>query len=274
MRRLADDPRVAALAPDLNWDFPLRLLAGLHYLVLGGEASWDDALDTRADWLRRFAATQPVQTNEVQRAWALLPGLLSVGAPRVDLLELGTAGGLLLGLDRYAYRYRAGVWGDGPLVLGGDDRGGPPASVLSRPLEVVRRRGIDRRPVDVTTDEGARLLQAFVWPGESDRAERLQAAIELARGRPPELIAGDYLELLPSLLADRQEAATLVVMSSVTAVYLDREQRARLADLLAGVHWLSLDHVDRDYDGLRLTLDGRTLAEHVDPHATWFEWVA
>src|ERR1700716_3424719 len=41
-RRLAEDPRVDDIAPDLVWDFPLRLLGGLHYLVLAGEASWDD----------------------------------------------------------------------------------------------------------------------------------------------------------------------------------------------------------------------------------------
>src|SRR5581483_4929540 len=67
-RRFAHDPAVAAIAPDLNWDFPLRLLGGLHYLVLGGEASWDDVdamLEEHAPFLARFAAEQPVQTNEV-----------------------------------------------------------------------------------------------------------------------------------------------------------------------------------------------------------------
>jgi hypothetical protein len=61
---------VAAIAPDLRWDFPLRLLGGLHYLVLAGEATWDkvdEVLDTRADFLARFAAAQPVQANEVGR---------------------------------------------------------------------------------------------------------------------------------------------------------------------------------------------------------------
>jgi hypothetical protein len=276
LRRLADDPRVGALASDLRWDLPLRLLAGLHYLVLGGEATWDgadDVLDARAGWLGEFVATQPVQTNEVQRAWALLPGLLSVGAPRLDLLELGCSAGLLLGLDRFAYRYRHGAWGSGELVLSGDDRGGPPASLLARGIEVVRRRGVDRRPVDATSGDGARLLEAFLWPGQDERVERLRRAIAAARAEPPELIAGDYVEQLPVLLADRRDDAQLVVITSVTAGYLTSEQHASLTAGLAGVHWLSLDHVDRGYVGLRLTLDGRPLAEHVDPHGTALRWV-
>src|SRR5471030_63754 len=135
-RRLAGDGRVDRIAPDLRWDLPLRLLGGLHYLVLGGLASWDDldgALDTHGDFLRRHAAEQQVQTNEVQRSYALLPAFLAVADGRpLDVLELGPSAGLNLVWDRYAYRYRTGDWGAAELVLSGDDRVPPPASLLAR----------------------------------------------------------------------------------------------------------------------------------------------
>jgi hypothetical protein len=262
---------VAAIAPDLRWDFPLRLLGGINYLVLGGEASWDDVddvLNTRADFLARFTAEQPVQTNEVARAWALLPGLLSLGEEPIELLELGAAGGLLLGLDRYAYRYSNGSWGDGnPLLTGA---GSPPVELLGRRLNITRRRGIDAHPVDVTTDEGARLLETFIWPDQIDRVVRLREAIETVRADPPELIAGDYVELVSDLVTD-----TTVVFSAVTTVYLEDDRYAELAEKLRGVRWLSLEgprHV-RDYDGMRLELNGRLLADHVDFHGTRMEWV-
>ena len=61
-----------------RWDAPLRLLGGLHYLVLAGDASWDDsALETHAEFLREFVREQSVQTNEVQRSWMLLPCFLA-----------------------------------------------------------------------------------------------------------------------------------------------------------------------------------------------------
>jgi hypothetical protein len=238
--RLARDPRVAAIAPDLNWDFPLRLLGGLHYLVLGGEGSWDDVdamLDSRAAFLARFAAEQPVQTNEVARSRALLRGLAAVGRERIDLLELGSAGGLLLYLDRYGYPY------DG--------------------FEIVRRRGVDRHPIDVTTDEGARLLEAFVWPDQTARIARLRAAIEIVRQDPPELIAGDYVDLVTDLVDE-----DTVVMSCATTMYLPDDRYAELVEKLRGTTWLSLEgprHA-RDYDGMQLVLAGRVLEEHVDYH--------
>jgi hypothetical protein len=289
-RRLATDPRVAALAPDLRWDFPLRLLGGLHALVLAGRASWDDvdaALDEHADELARFAAEHGVQTNEVQRAWALLPGLLALGAERVDIVEIGASAGLLLALDAYGYRYRAGTWGSGDerLVLSGDDAGGPPVDLLACRLRVERRRGVDREPIALD-DAGARLLEAFVWPDQPDRIERLRRAIEIARGCEIAVERGDYVARLPALLADRREDVPTVVVSSVTTTYLPEERYHDLRAVLAHagaegpLAWLSLESPrgDPGYGGLALDLttwpDGgsRRLAQ-VDYHASWLRWL-
>jgi hypothetical protein len=206
--------------------------------VLGGEASWDDVdavLDGQADFLARFAAEQPVQTNEVARAAPLSRGLEALGRDRIDLLELGTAGGLLLYPDRY----------------------------FDTPFAVVRRRGIDTHPIDVTTDEGARLLEAFVWPGQPERLDRLRAAIEVVRADPPELIQGDYVDVLE----DHVQCQTLV-MSCVTTMYLGDDRYAELVEKLRGVDWLSLEapRGRRDYEGMQLTLNGQVLEEHVDFH--------
>jgi hypothetical protein len=236
-RRFADDPRVAAVAPDLEWDFPLRLLGALHYLVLGGEASWDeidDALVEHAAFLRRFTAEHGVQTNEVQRAWALLPAFLTVADGRqLDLLELGPSAGLNLIWDRYRYRYATGSWGTGELELAGDDRRPPPTDLLARDVTVARRRGVDLNPVDATTEHGSRLLQAFVWADQTARLERLRSAIEILRADPPELICGDYVESLPALLADRRTGTQQVVFQTASTIYLDEAQLVKLRAALA-----------------------------------------
>jgi hypothetical protein len=285
-RQLAGDRRVAGVAPELEWDLPLRLLGGLHYLVLGGEASWgslDVALERHAQFLRRWCSEQEVQTNEVQRSWALLPAFLSLDDGRpFDLLELGPSAGLNLLWDRYAYRYSSGVWGSGELELHGDDRVPPPAALLARRVEVVRRRGVDLSPIDVTTSDGARTLKAFVWPDQPGRLERLQRAIEVARRDPPELIRGDYVAELPALLRDRVPGAQLVVFQTASTMYLDRPGAERLRAALheaGGREPLVFVTTGRapDDDGFALEVerfpdDGPTRVAVFDFHGAWLDW--
>jgi hypothetical protein len=285
-RRLAEDPRVDDIAPDLSWDFPLRLLGGLHYLVLAGDASWDDidaALEQHAPFLSRWTAEQDVQTNEVQRSWALVPAFLAVADGRpLELLELGPSAGLNLMWDRYSHRYSTGTWGDGSLVLTGDDRTPPPAELLQKRVEVVRRRGVDLNPLDVTTQHGARVLQAFVWADQAERLERLRRAIDVVRRDPPQLMQGDYVETLPSLLRNRREGAQLIVFQTASTMYLDRRQVERLrAALHAGGRdepfvYVTTGHAPDD-DGYALEVErypdgtGKRLGVF-DFHGAWLDW--
>jgi len=285
-RRLAVDPRVDDIAPDLGWDLPLRLLSGLHYLVLGGEASWDDldgALDGQAEFLAHWAAEQDVQTNEVQRSWGLLPAFLAVSDGRpLDLLELGPSAGLNLVWDHYRYRYRTGEWGDGTLELAGDDRTPPPPELLQRSVEVVRRRGVDLNPVDVTTERGSRLLQAFVWPDQEERLERLRRAIDVVRHDPPQLMQGDYVDALPSLLRNRREGAQLIVFQTASTMYLDRSSADRLRAALreaGGEDPLVFITTGRapDDDGFALEVErfpdgGSERLGIFDFHGAWLDW--
>jgi hypothetical protein len=214
----------------------LRLLAALHYLVLDGRASWDEvdvALEHERDFLVRFVQERVVQTNEVQRAWALLPAFLALANGRpLEVIELGPSAGLNLVWDRYRYAYSTGIWGDGPLVLAGNDRVPPPAELLAKRVDVVRRRGIDLNPVDAMREDGARLLESFVWADQAERIERLRTAISIQRDDPPELIAGDYVAELPSLLADRVPGAQLIVFETASTQYLSREEHDRLREVM------------------------------------------
>jgi hypothetical protein len=298
-RRLAEDSRIGGLAPELRWDVPLRLLGGVHYLALSGATpdafeSWERfsaVLDEHAELLALFVAQRPIQTNEVQRSWVLLPCLLEAarrtGAEAFDLIELGPSAGLNLVWDRYRYRYQAGGWGpsDAPLELSGEERRAIPASLLALAPRVSRRVGVDINPVDVSTDEGARLLKSFVWADQVDRLRRLDRAIEALRADPPELVQGDFVELLPGLLADRRQGVVTVVFQTGTLGYLSPEQRSRLRSILeeagaaaplafvstggprerGATHW-----------GVSLqTWPGeRELVAEADFHGSWLEWLA
>jgi hypothetical protein len=254
--------------------------------VLGGEASWEDvgaAFTDQAAFIRRFTAEQDVQTNEVQRAWALLPAFLALAGDRpFDLLELGPSAGLNLVFDRYRYRYTAGTWGDGPLELHGHDRIPVPPEILRRRISVVRRRGVDLNPVDATTEHGARLLQAFLWPDQVERRERLQSAIEVLRTDPPELVRGDYTECLPELLADRTPGSQLVVFQTASTMYLARDAMAGVraalqqASLREPLVFLNAEAPGGE-DGFSLQFERypggqRERVAVFDFHGAWLDW--
>ncbi len=283
-RALADEPLVDTIVDACTWDTPLRLSGGLHYLVLGGEASWDavpEALVGHREFLRRFVAEQPVQTNEVQRCWTLLPCFLEVarraGMETLDLIELGPSAGLNLFWDRYRYHYSAGEWGGATLELRGEERRPVPGELLRVEPGVRSRIGIDRSPVDVTSEESARLLRSFVWPDQPWRLELLDSAIAAVRHDPPELIQGDFVELLPGLLERRRTDGLTVVYETAVLGYLSSDGRRRVYDALAQAGEEGpLAFVSNPHHGMNVQLwpDGETeTVAHVDFHGAWLEWL-
>jgi hypothetical protein len=261
--------------------------------VLDGRASWEDvpaALVDEADFLRRFVAEQQVQTNEVRRSWVLAPLFLKVaqrtGAETLDLIELGPSAGLNLVWDRYRCVYEHGLLGPthAPLTLGGDERGLVPGELLALRPSVRRRIGVDLAPIDVTSDEGARLLTCFVWADQRERIERLGAAIEALRGDPPELVQGDFVERLPELIARRPADGLTVVFQTAALGYVDDEGRTRVQAALdeagaqAPLAFVSAGHPaceDEQAWGLRITCwpgGERELVGHADYHGAWLDW--
>jgi hypothetical protein len=273
----------AIVGNDPAWDAPLRLLGGLHYLVLAGDASWDDPLETHAKFLREFVRTQGVQTNEVQRSWMLLPCFLRaaqvLGVDELDVVELGPSAGLNLLWDHYRYSYASGEWGpdDATLRLAGDERTPVPAALLELAPKVVRRVGIDRAPIDVTTDEGARLLQCFVWAGQDERLDRLNRAIEAVRADPPDLVRGDLAGELPNVL---RESPTLV-FETAAFPYVSDETRAAVRETISraaaplALVTAGRPRGDEQGWGMRLeTYPGgeREFVGHADFHGAWLDY--
>ncbi len=263
----------------------MRLLGAVHALVLSGAApsafdGWDEFRSTlveRADELARTVHRRAVQTNEVRRSWTLLPCFLELARRAdvevVDLVDLGSSAGLNLVWDRYRYEYEQGGWGR-PV----------PASLLARPLAVGRRVGIDLDPIDVTTDEGALALKSFVWAGQPERLATLDRAIAALRRDPPELVRGDFVELLPDVLARRRLDVLTIVFSTATISYLTAESRARVRSALheAGVAgslgWVSTSRPEEgthDHWGLWLQLfpGERELVGRADFHGAWLDWL-
>jgi hypothetical protein len=298
LERLAADAEedgagAALLAPHAEAPFgdafPLRLLGGVHRMVLAGEApelaahfaSTGGDGDADAAWaplLALLAArpsavldalTRPPQTNEVGRAAALVSGLLVVAARTglpVRIREIGSSGGLNLRLDAYWYGdgTRAEGWGDpGSPVRFADlwDGGAPPFDAT---LEIAERRGCDRDPVDVTTTDGALTLLSYVWPQPPERFTRARAAMDLARTRPVVIDRAEIADWVPAQL-DPVPGTACVVMHSVVWQYLSDDTRGAVRTALetagaaatpdAPVAWVRLEPHEVTYSPAELRLD-------------------
>ena len=113
----------------------------------------------------------------------------------------------------------------------------------------------------------------------------MRRAIALTRTCDLDLRRGDYVDLLPGLLAERRDDVLTVVFHSVSSTYLDEQRYGELVNVLARaavdgpLAWVSLEgpRHDPDYGGVALELtvwpggDTRRLAK-ADFHAAWLEW--
>ena len=236
----------------------LRLMGAVHRIVLEGRAgelanyyptaggalvengsevwpAFHAVLCEHERELRR-RMRDPVQTNEVGRAAALLGGLALVarttGLP-LRVLEIGASAGLNLRFDRFAYEAAGKLVGEpcSPVRIPGAFEGTPPP--LDVPPEVVERRGCDTRPIDPSTEDGRLTLLSYVWPDQSERVRLLQAAIELARQVPAAVDEARAHSWLAARLARQRPGTATVVFHSIVMQYLDPSERDAVEQLLA-----------------------------------------
>jgi hypothetical protein len=296
MQRMAEDadaegPITTLIAPDARDPdamYRLRVLGGVHRLVLAGDApaltghyptTGGDG-DADAAWpivhalledpppALLDALTRPPQTNEVGRSASLIGGFLvaarETGLP-LRVLELGSSAGLNLRFDRYRYEQGGSGFGDPDSPVRFKDLWQTGAPPFQPGCDVAERRGCDRNPVDATTDEGRLTLLSYVWPGQTERFSLLAAALDVARDDPVRIDRAGIAEWLPSRLDAPVDDRTTVVFHSVVWQYLTEDERATVRSTLleaagrarpdARLAWLRLESVpDLTYAELRLTI--------------------
>ena len=279
-----DGPASRVLAPFAGAPpeaaYVLRLLGGVHRLVLSGEAPdlakhfpsvggdgdgaaavvamRDLLVDPPAAVLDALA--RPPQTNEVGRSVALTSGLLVIArevALPVALREVGASGGLNLRPDSYWFEQDGVSWGNDASPVRFVDlwRGGVPP--FGAGLEIVDRRGCDRDPIDATSTDGAVTLLSYVWPEPSERFQRARDALTLARETPVTIDRADAASWLGAQLDPRQPGTALVVYHSVVWQYLDAPTRAAVREQLA-------------HAGRRATADTPLAWLRLEPHPSTY----
>jgi hypothetical protein len=258
----------------------VRLMAAFHFLALTGEApdiapllpscggpatEWDalwEAIRARleSDGARigeLFAQTP--QTNEVLRATVLTAGLLTFARGwnlPLRLFEIGASAGLNTRIES-------------------DD------------FVVAERAACDLHPLDVNNEHDCTRLLAYIWADDWERVALLRQAIERARKQPLVVEQADMFEWLKRRVAPKAGYAT-VVMQSVVADHLTKDERARLSGIIETIGekatpngpfgWLRMEfHPDsRRYQTRLTTWPGGfdDLIATSTGHARDIEWIA
>jgi hypothetical protein len=251
---------------------PTVILAALHDLALAGRApalaaayaaaDGDAAAGAAIDTLLRMtgsvvaiAARRPVRASETGRCAVLYPAIAEAarraGATAVGLIDVGCCAGLNLTVDRVGITYGNGQsLGDpsSPVQLSSLAVGDRPIPARAMP-EVAARVGVDPDPVDVTDPDEARWLRACLWPGQPDRAARLDAELALAATAPRLLLRGAAVEVLPGAFARVPAGALPVVTTTWALSRFPLENRLRClhrrGEAAAGrpVAWVSAEGV-------------------------------
>lgn len=314
----AGGPVAALVAPwagaDLRKLFddamPLRLLGGLHDLVLSGDdpalvatypkpgraadaaTAWiaaRTALIRHHDRIAAFMSHEP-QTNEVRRSACLAPGFLTIAAETglpIRAFEVAASAGLNLSWDKYRYRFGDSAWGDPGARVMMDTEWTGSAPPVGAHVEVIERAACDRRPGDLADPVQRRRLLAYIWPDQFERLDRIRAAMDLARSLGVTVEAADAVAWSARVAAPRAGSVT-VLYHSVFWQYMPPESQTALAEVIAGhgakaapdapFAWLRMEPPPEHMSDMqvRLTLwpggEDRLLAE-VHSHGAWVKWL-
>jgi hypothetical protein len=315
---VSEDPQLLEIARQTPADQPPpnMLLAAVQYLLLRGSEhplrahypavtgsprplapafpSFRDFVLAHRKEVLELVTTRRTQTNVVRRCTCLLPAFGTIandsGRP-LALIDLGASAGLNLNFDRYRYSYRSSDrevfrWGDptSPVSLVADLRGAGPLPHPPESVPVAWRRGLDLDPIDLRDEDSILWLRALIWPEHEERHARLAAAAAIAREQVPEIVRGDAVELLPDLLEQAPEGASLVVYATHSLYQLPREGVARIVESLAEhaarrpVWLLALEGTGRNCSEFaRVLFDGGSRQAlklaNASPHGWWIEWL-
>jgi hypothetical protein len=262
---------------------PNLLFAALHYSVLRDRshrfASWfrtvdgtsdpndpdletalSNFIDERFDELQQLVTEGATQTNEVGRSALVLPALATLGAEQsktIAIVEIGTSAGLNLRPDAYAITYQSDNGTtttvgpkDSTVQIETDSSQSieplPFAALDS--LRIGSRIGVDLNPLDVTDEFQARWLCALIWPDDTARFHRLNAAIKYAASNPVGIVQGDAVETIGAHIASVPAEEFPVVVTTWVLTYLTEPQREAFTVELdqAAKHrdfaWIAMEH--------------------------------
>ena len=291
-----------------NDALPLRAAGGFHALKRQGdkdlaaayppnevddETLWralEKAIARHDAFLTRFLDSAP-QTNEVSRSSAILGGMLHVAARTglpLGVYEIGASAGLNLGFDAYGYELGNARWGDAASAVQIVSEWQGTLPPLHAELRVASRKGSDLNPLDASDAPLRERLLSYIWPDQTARLARIEAALE-ATARAGTVIekadAADWVER--AFAGEGESGRARVLMHTIMWQYLPDVTQARIEAAMAKagegatkdapLAWLSVEQDEKDKvsASVRLRMWPEGTDEELgraDFHGRWVRW--
>lgn len=230
--------------------------------------------------------TNLVQTNEVRRTAYLYPVLTFIHQKcdkPLSLIEIGSSAGLQLNVDRYRYNYGDGfTYGDSESSVHitsqvkGDEK---PDFSLQSPT-VVFKRGLDLNTLNLRNKEDAMWLNALIWPEHVERRQLFQAATAYFKDHPVELVEGDGIALLNSIVELTPAESAICIFHTHVANQIPEDLKRQLMQNVKKLGktrdvfhlynnmWDRQLHLDYYLNGK----EHQNVIGDTDGHGSWFEW--
>ncbi|PFL24724.1 hypothetical protein COJ07_03610 [Bacillus cereus] len=309
--KISEDEEVLTLASHAQPGQPIPnvLLGAVHYLLLKGkehslkryyyslvedtDTNFENVFHQFKDFCHVYREeiitllqTKLVQTNEVRRCAYLYPSFCyifnKVNKP-LALIEIGTSSGLQLFWDQYRYSYgMEEVYGNtqSNVHLTSEIRGDNMPYLLKQSPPVVERIGLDLHVNDLNDDEDYLWLRALIWPEHIERLELFDQAAELVKEQSVQLIEGDGVVLLPSIVDQIREGAVICIFHTHVANQIREDVKHTLEKQIKeiganrDVFHLYNNMWDRDLH-IDYYINGNEYCETVgetEGHGRWFSW--
>jgi hypothetical protein len=267
---------------------PNLLFAAVRHLC-GTALNWADfrqRLFANANAVRLCMLDHATQTNEPARCATLLPVLAQLPQP-LALIEVGASAGLCLLPDLYGYDYGDRGLSSNPQQPVFACRANASTPIPPAVPRVAWRAGLDLNPLDVSDPAQAAWLQTLVWPEQTERLEKLRAAMQIALTVRPRITRGSLLgDDLERLCNQAPPDATLVVFHTAVLAYIaDAADRQAFAERVTTLcpYWIS-NESPRVFPDIAakagtappgqflLAVNGLPVA-WTDPHGAAIDWI-
>lgn len=312
--KIAQDEELISIASHCRYRQPMPnlFLAAVHYLLLQGKSNElanyypsitpNFSQELPFELFKQFCLqnkyeiidleqSKLVQTNSLNRAAYIMPIISNLfDGKEINIVDIGTSAGLTLNFDKYEYHYNNEYcFGKSPVKIRSEIREGI-LPYFTQPVKINRKIGIDQNPLDLKIQENADWLKALIWADLTERIEKIEEAIKIAKQEKIQFEKSDKVQGFQEIIQSQEKQIPLVIYHTHALYQFSPEARKEFWGLIDRIgkereltylatEWHSVLQKEYGVKSVLVELNeykkGRKttrLVAETNGHANWLKW--